>query len=238
MTNKKYLQLLKDAPLQMQCFRVLSDKKFHCRKCAFKNIDSGQPAGGGGIDGLKDGTKSRPGLMIVKESRYCDICMKKTSWDRWTGEYIKANPAQDIPKKLQMRVRDYYNNEDAIEQRKRKDNQLVVDHRFPKIRRGGIEIVDSTDMSSEDIKEMYQLLKKDDSGNHNKLKAEACIKCFNTGKRGKPLGINFYYRGNENWSNEFPPVGEGAKAGCIGCGWYDFNEWRNSLNAALSRKKG
>jgi hypothetical protein len=88
-------------------------------------------------------------------------------------------------------------------------------------------------MSDTEMHAMYQLLKKDSSGNHNKLKAEACKACFNTGKRGKPLGIVFYYQGDENWAKGCPRTGRGAIRGCLGCGWYDFNEWRKALNALI-----
>lgn len=56
---------------QSKVFRVLEDKQWHCRGCGYRGIESGQLAGGGGIQGLERGTTSRPGLVIESESREC-----------------------------------------------------------------------------------------------------------------------------------------------------------------------
>jgi RNA polymerase subunit RPABC4/transcription elongation factor Spt4 len=215
--------------------KILSDKKFHCRNCSQAKTGSRQIAGGGGIQRLQDGTKSRPGIEIITEKRLCTICKDSSEWDRWTGEFILANPASSIPEKLQARVKKYYSYVDAIELRKRKDFELVVDHRFPKIRRGGMIVADTVKTTDEEIQAKYQLLKKDSIGNHNKLKTEACKACFKTGKRGNPLGISFYYKGDDKWSEDYPKTGKNAESGCVGCGWYDFAAWRKALNTALCK---
>ena len=45
-----------------------------------------------------------------------------------------------------------------------------------------------------------------------------------------PLGIKFYYAGNEDWPADCPNFGPEAEQGCFGCGWYDFVAWREALN--------
>lgn len=92
-------------------------------------------------------------------------------------------------------------------------------------------------MTGDEIEEKFQLLKKDESGNHNLLKSRACERCIATEKREGPLGINFFYEGDENWPDDCPQNGEEAKAGCIGCGWYDFKTWREALNKKISSDK-
>jgi hypothetical protein len=72
------------------------------------------------------------------------------------------------------------------------------------------------------------------AGNHNLLKSRSCENCIKTGKRGSPMGIDFWYFGGQNWDQNIPPKGKDAEKGCIGCGWYDFEKWRNSLNQKLT----
>lgn len=222
------------ATLQPQIFNKLKDSNWHCRDCASKGIDSKQYAGGGGIQGLQRGTKSRPGLVIETSTEICIDCNRLMRCDRWTGEFKVSNPAAGLSRKLQSKILKYYNYIDSIEQRKRAVHELVIDHRFPMERWGGAEEGNLTNMTNDDIQEKFQLLKKDFSGNHNLLKSRACERCIATGKRGYPIGIKFYYKGDENWDNEYPISGPDAEKGCVGCGWYDINMWRKALNKFIS----
>ena len=95
---------------------------------------------------------------------------------------------------------------------------------------GGSEEKNPTQMDEQEIERKFQLLKKDSSGNHNLLKSRACERCIATGKRGYPMGIKFYYAGDENWPADCPVKGPEAERGCYGCGWYDFDAWRAALN--------
>lgn len=218
---------------QSKVFRVLEDKKWHCRGCAYRGIESGQLAGGGGIQGLERGTASRPGLVIESESRECPSCNKRLRHDRWTGRIKEANSTAHIPRKLAMRILAHFKNTDVIEQRQRQDHELIIDHRFPMERWGAVEEKNNPKMSDDAIERKFQLLKKDDSGNHNLLKSRACESCIRTGRRGKPLGIKFYYQGNESWPDGVPKKGAEAEKGCVGCGWYAFDKWRTALNEEL-----
>ena len=213
-------------------FQLLSDKEWHCRECEGKNIGSGQYAGGGGIKGLDRGTKSRDGLVIEQRNEYCPTCQKQTKWDRWTGETKPANSAANIPQKLVIKILEEYKYIDAIEQRKREKHELIIDHRFPMERWGQVEQPHTQHITSQEIRKKFQLLKKDDSGNHNLLKSRACERCIKERKRGTPFGINYWYEGNEDW-NILDQQGSNAEQGCIGCGWYDFEKWRTSLNQTL-----
>ena len=88
-------------------------------------------------------------------------------------------------------------------------------------------------MSEQEIKRKFQLLKKDEGGNHNLLKSRACERCIAHKKRGTPLGIKFWYVGGEDWPLEVER-GPEAEPGCHGCGWYDFQAWRDALNKHLA----
>jgi hypothetical protein len=110
---------------------------------------------------------------------------------------------------------------------------LIPDHKFPEIRWDAeTRTSNSDDLSESEIKKKFQLL----DNQRNQQKREICRKCFQTGKRGRVFGINFFYDGGENWPPRIPKVGKDAEKGCIGCGWYDLEKWRQNLtNHLVSR---
>lgn len=226
----------KKTTLQYKVFKVLSDMQWHCRTCDYKRIPTKQLAGGGGIQGLQRGTKTRPGLVIESGNYVCPNCGLVVG-DRWTGEFKQSTAASTISKKLMNRIMSYYNYIDAIEQRKRLPHELIVDHRFPMERYGDLEDENPDDMTDEQIQKKFQLLKKDDSGNHNLLKSRACEKCIQTGERGILLGIDYFYMGSRNWPKDVPEIGIEAKKGCEGCAWYDVEQWRQSLNKEIRKEE-
>ncbi len=225
---------LQGAKTQLQVFNLLKDQQWHCRECEGKQVASGQYAGGGGIQGLQRGTRKRPGLVIERMPKNCPTCKRKTICDRWTGEIKSANAAANIPIALKKIILEVYSYTDVIEQRKRQSHELIIDHRFPMERWGQNEPPHLVSMSEDEIKKKFQLLKSDSSGNHNLLKSRGCERCIKTGKRGTPLGIRFWYEGGENWPDGVPQKGSEAEQGCVGCGWYDFETWRNALNQKLA----
>lgn len=105
MTIDDFIDALGTDSLQSQYFQILSDQYPHCRKCAQQQIGSEQLAGGGGVQGLQRGNKSRPGIVIVSKSRYCLICDKRTKWDLWTGEFKEANAATGVSAKWNVGAR-------------------------------------------------------------------------------------------------------------------------------------
>lgn len=236
--KKKWKESFKDiTTLQYKVASKLEDKKWHCRNHEFSKIKSGQLAGGGGIQGLERGTRSREGLVLETKNEKCLSCKNiSTKWDRWTGRYKKAQTAAGISKKLSLRILKHYKFTDIIENGKRPESELTVDHRFPMIRWGSNEEKNDNNMNVKEIEKKFQLLKKDKSGNHNLLKSRDCEKCFKTGIRGMPFGINFFYEGSKKWKQSIPKKGEESEKGCFGCGWYDFNKWRTALNKKVNSK--
>lgn len=110
---------------------------------------------------------------------------------------------------------------------------LIPDHKFPEIRWDEETKSENPDhMSSEEIKQKFQLV----DNQRNQQKREVCRKCFQTSKRGIIFGINYFYEGNEDWPSDVPKVGKQAEKGCVGCGWYDIEKWRSSLNESLEQK--
>jgi hypothetical protein len=220
----------KKTPTYQAVQKILRDKSWHCRGHAFAGIPSRQLAGGGGFQTLERGTRSRAAWVLARKKAHCKHCGKKTDHIRWTGKEKPANAPAAMPCELIEQVLKYYLYTDVIELRERPRHQLVIDHRFPMIRWGGPESPLPKTMPETEIETKFQLLKKDDGGNHNSLKTRACQKCFETNKRGTPFGLRFFYEGDEDWDSAIPPIGPDAEQGCKGCGWYDFNRWRIALN--------
>ena len=108
----------------------------------------------------------------------------------------------------------------------------MPDHKFPEIRWGNDTKRDSLEnLKDHEIQEQFQLL----SNQRNQQKREVCRQCYQTDKRGYPFGIKYYYQGVEVWDSNIPKIGKAAEAGCVGCGWYDLEEWRKSLNNQKQR---
>jgi len=244
----KFLQSLSDKNgtklMRYVIFENLIDEKWACRQCvaeelAKEGLPSGQYAGGGGIQGLERGQKRlRPGCELESGKEQCNK-HGQTDHDRWTGFFKPNFSPSSIPPKLQEKIFEMSGYRDVIENRTREQGGLMVDHKFPRgefnapddIPYGEIlKNLESNDkakvkIGQDQCKKYFQVLKKDDVGNHNKMKAEFCGTCCTCpaceselsnhsddelkkcstlpakrpekryGKRGTVMGINFYYGG-------------------------------------------
>ena len=216
-----------------QVYLVLRDQQWHCRECEYGHVGTSQIAGGSGIQGLQRGTGSRPAMVLESRSQHCAICQHITRQDRWTGGVKPAIPATAIPQNQIPRFLRVLGRRDIVEMTNRQPAEVTIDHKLPMIRwnqttRQGQ--VNYAQMMESDIKQKFQILKASNgSVSHNLLKSRACEHCFGTGERGTPFGIEFFYEGGPLWAPSDPT----DPAGCIGCGWYDFDQWRTALNAKL-----
>lgn len=119
---------------------------------------------------------------------------------------------------------------DAFEGRQVRPESLLPDHKFPEIRWDDETRRSSLAEVTEDtIRADFQLI----TNQRNLQKREACRACHQSGMRGYPFGIKYFYSGQESWPAGVPERGRAAEAGCNGCGWYDLEEWRRSLNQAI-----
>ncbi len=213
-----------------QVYNILRDKNWHCRECEYQHIGITQIAGGSGIQGLQRGTNKRPGMVIESDNLSCSNCNRVTRQDRWQGQLQLSVHAGTMPHKFIEKVLRIFARRDVVEGTRRSIGELTIDHKFPMIRWNNEiseKLTDYGNMSDDDIKSHFQLLKKSNgSVSHNLLKSRACERCFQNGQRGEPFGIRFYYSGNAKWAptDKYDPIG------CIGCGWYDFDLWRKHLN--------
>lgn len=168
--------------------------------------------------------------MATDTKRFCENCKRNTTHlillpvprGAKTG-YETWSPA------LRKRMLDTLGNIDAYENRQ--NSFLLPDHKFPETRWDeNTRKENLDDMGEEEIRKKFQLL----SNQRNQQKREVCRSCYQTGKRGYPYGIKFFYEGDENWPGDVPKKGKDAERGCHGCGWYDIHEWRKRLNKFIS----
>jgi hypothetical protein len=132
-------------------------------------------------------------------------------------------------KKGMKNIMGVLNNYDSYESNQRTKG-LLPDHMFPEIRWDKtVAPKNAEEMSPEEIRESFQLM----TNRRNQQKREVCRNCYQTGKRGFPFGVKFYYFGDETWDSDIPTEGKAAEAGCFGCGWYDLDKWRQEINQLL-----
>ncbi len=128
--------------------------------------------------------------------------------------------------KLRKHIVSVLGNYDAFEGRKVNADSLLPDHKFSEIRwdlntkRSSLEALED-----QDIKRDFQLM----NNQRNLQKRMVCLACDQSGDRGYPFGIKYFYEGNARWPDNVPRRGKAAEKGCVGCGWYDLEKWRQSL---------
>lgn len=133
---------------------------------------------------------------------------------------------------FKARVIRLLNGINAFEARETTKKALIPDHKFSEVRWDeATKGENPMDMTDSEIIQKFQLL----DNQRNQQKREICRKCFQEGKRGTIYGIKFFYKGTENWDDNIPVKGKEAEKGCIGCPWYDIEEWRRKLNYYLNK---
>lgn len=216
----------KNARVTRPFFDTLSDCQWHCRQCELPN----NPNFARRIQDLKE-----LGYTIATDtSRYCPKCDKKTTHLLLLPlpRNASGNGYETWSPKLRSRIIKVLKNYDAYEGKTGK--HLLPDHKFSEIRWDkNTKAENDDDMTDDEIKNKFQLL----SNQRNEQKREACRQCLLSGKRQCPFGIKYFYKGNENWDKNIPEKGKDAEAGCIGCGWYDVEKWREELNKELQDKQ-
>ena len=233
MTLNEFEETFEKNRINYMVFQVLKDQQWHCRECEYTHTGTTQIAGGGGIQGLQRGTSSRPGMIIQSANHLCVRCGKQTRHDRWQGGFASAVQGRSMSRAFARRVINLLGSRDVVENVERSHGELTIDHKLPMIRWDAQQTEAQTnyaDLSDEQIQERFQLLKKSNgSVSHNLLKSRACERCYQSGQRGQPFGIAYYYEGGRRWA----PSSKRDARGCIGCGWYDIAKWRESLNERL-----
>ena len=202
-----------------EIFNILKDGKWHCRNCDINNANFARR-----IQDLKE-----MGYTISTHINYhCPICNNNRSTrlcllpiDR---VQLSGNGYETWSRKLRKRIIDVLGSIDVYENRV--DRNCLPDHKFPEIRwDNDTKSINPENMSDQEIRNKFQLL----TNQRNQQKREVCRKCFQTGVRGTIYGITFFYEGGKYWNPNIPDKGKKAEQGCIGCPWYDIEEWRKQL---------
>lgn len=159
--------------------------------------------------------------------RYCEVCKQYKPHIQMLPiprVVVAGNGYETWSPRLRKRIIKVLDSYDVYEGKK--GQHLLPDHKFSEIRWDEhTKDVNPDDMTDEQIRDKFQLM----SNQRNQQKREACRRCFQSGKRQFPFGIQYYYEGNENWDSSIPPKGKAAEQGCHGCGWYDMEKWRQNL---------
>lgn len=135
---------------------------------------------------------------------------------------------------LRARIISVLDRVDVYEGKISRPEGLLPDHKFPEVRWDATTRRDTLeDLTDDDIRDDFQLL----TNQRNLQKREVCRTCYLTGQRGTPFGIEYFYEGDSRWPESIPKRGEEAEAGCLGCGWYDMDTWRQELNKAVTLSK-
>lgn len=135
---------------------------------------------------------------------------------------------------FKARVIRLLNERNAFEARPTAKKALIPDHKFSEVRWDDeTRAENSMDMSDDEIRNKFQLL----DNQRNQQKREICRRCFQEGIRGTIYGINYFYKGSEQWDKSIPTTGKAAEQGCEGCPWYDIERWRTMLNNEINKPK-
>lgn len=170
--------------------------------------------------------------LATNTKRPCEVCKKNTTQlillpiSRVT---LAGNGYETWTPALRKRILKVLDNYDVYEGKR--NSHLLPDHKFSEIRWDSETKSENPDtMSDEEIKAKFQLL----SNQRNQQKREACRACFQSNKRQFPFGIKYYSEGDENWDESIPIKGKEAEQGCIGCGWYDMEKWRQEITNKIN----
>jgi len=137
-----------------------------------------------------------------------------------------------IDSKLKKRIIEILGSYDAYEGKKVPPAALLADHKFSEIRWDEkTRAQDLSGLSDDEIRDKFQLI----TNQRNQQKREVCRACLQSGIRGYPYGIEFFWKGTTKWPETIPKKGKAAIAGCEGCGWYDLERWRKTLNDTVKR---
>lgn len=170
--------------------------------------------------------------LSTDTKRYCPNCnLKKTHLILVPLKrgILEGNGYETLSPKLRKRIIEVLKNIDVYENKN--SQHLLPDHKFSEIRWDeNTKSANLDNMTDEEIKLKFQLL----SNQRNQQKREVCRICYQTGKRGTIFGINYFYKGNEYWDKNIPKVGKESEKGCIGCPWYDIEEWRKYVIKKLA----
>lgn len=177
------------------------------------------------LQDLKDGGYTIPIVQYGRE--------KTTSTLLPFPKHEEMGYEKGFTKQFKARVIRLLKSRNAFEARVTQTKSLIPDHKFSEVRWDEDTKTENTmEMSDAEIIQKFQLL----DNQRNQQKREVCRKCFQEKIRGTIYGINYFYKGTEEWDPSIPEKGKAAEKGCEGCAWYDIEKWRKMLNEEIKKK--
>ena len=175
--------------------------------------------------------KEKKKYVIASQRRQCNSCGKSTMHDILVMlsnlKLVRSdNRRKPISKMLNQKIKQTFLRKEAAFGVARTNEELIIDHKFPSQRWFGHESDNTNDMTDEAIRNKFQLL----SNQTNMQKSRACDRCVKESLRGVFMGIPWFHEGDERWRTT-----KHNESGCIGCAWYDLEEWKRKLIAKLRR---
>lgn len=168
--------------------------------------------------GFTIGTRKRSGSRDLEFMIVPRVIGQASGYEYWSGS-------------LRARIIKVLASFDAYEGKAGNPKHLLPDHKFPEIRWNRDTRRDTLEgLSETDIRRDFQLV----TNQRNQQKREMCRRCYDTGERSYPFAIPFFYKGDASWPSEVPTSGKSAEAGCLGCGWYDLEKWRQEILKQLT----
>ena len=171
----------------------------------------------------------KQGYIVATEKRDCVSCGNMTYQDYLLlcriSDAIEGELRRPLSEKLKRHIFDVLGRKDVFFDREITFKEVVIDHKFPSQRWSKLES-DNELLDEEGIKSKFQLL----TNQSNMLKSRMCDKCKLTGTRQGMIGFDWFYKGSQKW------VGDenDNESGCVGCPWYDIQEWRKQLLTKLN----
>lgn len=177
-------------------------------------------------------------IQDIKEAGYTIASVKRGKGLKGYGRIMLPIPLhtqsgyETFTPQFKARVIRLLKERNAFEAKVTSKRALIPDHKFSEVRWDEkTKEVNSMEMTDEEIIQKFQLL----DNQRNQQKREVCRKCFQDGVRGTIFGIDYFYKGANNWDKNIPQRGKQAEKGCIGCPWYDIEAWRKHLNERIKK---
>ena len=212
---------MKPGSITQRYLETYQDLKEHCDTCVGETLGSNQPAARAKDLRNRGYVLKKHGNQYVR-SVFCKMCGKSTPHRQLeSAEPINAAVHRaNWSNKFVKRVKKILSNYDEIERRTLNPAQLEIDHRVPHIRFTESEHLDENNITDNEVRERYMLLKRD----NNLLKSRACERCERDGKRQASRdGVKWFYQGSEEFTGS-----------CAGCFWHNPSLWTTKLNEQIS----
>ena len=196
--------------------------KWLCRRCG--PAPKSNPQSGARIRDLR-----KWGYSIATKVLSCETCGCKTHFDllvRLPRQAADNEKRSSLNESLKKRIKEVLPLKDVCFDEPHPDSQLVIDHKFPSSRWVVGETINAVTMTQDEIRHKFQLLTQQT----NSQKERYCKRCVSLGIRGDFFGIKWFHSGDEQWRGS----SKADENGCVGCCWYDLEEWKMKFNEHLA----